>query len=279
MATDPENVPAESGPSPRLPLPLRVLTVFAVAIGLWLFVFHGAPISRTYSRPTHALRAVLTTVLVVPAVLVAWRLLDRRPWTELGIPAGVRPATRNVLLGAACWAAPAALGLALCLVLGLVRITPTAPAPDILLHVAVLIPLVLLYEALPEELVFRGYLQSNLARALRPWQAIAAQAVLFTLFGFVLGTATTPDRILIFLAFALVLGVFRTVTGDIAAGIGFHVAYQTVAQLFVGERASFEVSDTAVFGALVLGGLPFALGWQAMLRLRGKGVDRRSGRG
>jgi membrane protease YdiL (CAAX protease family) len=76
------------------------------------------------------------------------------------------------------------------------------------------------------------------------WQAIGAQAALFTLFGLVLGVAATVDRLLVFFAFALVLGVLRTATGDIAAGIGFHWAFQTTGQLFLGEGAAFDVAGT-----------------------------------
>ncbi|WP_253911439.1 hypothetical protein [Streptomyces sp. CNQ-509] len=65
----------------------------------------------------------------------------------------------------------------------------------------------------------------------------------------------------VFLSFGLLLGVFRVASGDIWAGIGFHVAYQAAAQLFVGEGAVFEVSGEGVFGVLALGGPPFLAAW------------------
>ncbi len=43
-----------------------------------------------------------------------------------------------------------------------------------------LIVLVFLFEALPEELVFRGYMQGNLEQAIGHWGAVLAQAVLFS---------------------------------------------------------------------------------------------------
>lgn len=124
-----------------------------------------------------------------------------------------------------------------------------------------LVLLVFLYEALPEELVFRGYVQRNLLTALPAGQAVVIQAVLFTLFGFLVGVAQSPFRLSLFLTFGLLLGAFRVATGDIWAGIGFHVAYQSVAQLFVGEGAAFEVSGEGVFGLVALGGLPFLAAW------------------
>ncbi|MEU9289461.1 CPBP family intramembrane glutamic endopeptidase [Streptomyces sp. NPDC048275] len=253
-------------------MPWRVLAVFAAAVGLWWFVFYGAPISRTYDRPTHAVRAVLTAVLVVPMVALAWHLLDRRPWAELGLPS-LRVAGRHLLLGVACWAAPAAVGFVLCMGLGWVEIAPRTSAAEITGVAVLLVVLVFLYEALPEELVFRGYLQRNLATVLRPWQAIVGQAALFALFGFLVGVAPTVSRLFIFFTFALVLGVFRVATGDIAAGVGFHLSFQTVAQLFDSEGAVFEVSGTAALGVFALGGLPFTLGWMAMVHLRRERLD------
>ncbi|WAU83357.1 type II CAAX endopeptidase family protein [Streptomyces sp. Qhu-G9] len=261
-----ERVPPAAGHGSRPPMPWRVLTVFAAAVGLWWFVFHGAPISRSYDRPTHAARALLTTALVVPAVLAAWRLMDRRPWADLGLPAP-RVAGRQLLLGAACWMLPSSAGIGLCLWLGWAEVASRASVAEMAGVAALFVLLVFLYEALPEELVFRGYLQRNLLTVLPPWQAVVGQAVLFTLFGFLLGVAPTPDRLFVFFTFALVLGVFRVATGDIAAGVGFHLGFQTVAQLFDGEGAVFEVSGAAVFGVVALGGLPFTVGWTVMVHL------------
>ncbi|WP_143728258.1 CPBP family intramembrane glutamic endopeptidase [Micromonospora cremea] len=250
----------------RPALPWRILIVFAGTVLVWLFVYHGALLGRDYDRPTHVARAILTTLLVVPLVVVARRLLDRRPWTGLGLPS-LRTGWRPLLLGMACWLVPAALGFALCLGFGWVEISPRTSAADALRVAALLVVLVLLYEALPEELVFRGYLQRNLATRLPAWQAVIGQAVLFTLFGFLVGAATSADRLLLFFVFALFLGAFRVATGDIWAGIGFHLAFQTVAQLFGDVGAVFDVVGADVLGLVALGGVPFALGWMAVERL------------
>ncbi|MGW0594235.1 CPBP family intramembrane glutamic endopeptidase [Streptosporangium sp. NPDC002607] len=240
--------------------------MFAVTVLLWLFVYHGTPLGYDYDRLTHAARAVLTTVLIVPMVVAARRLLDRRPWTGLGLPS-LRAGWRRLLLGMVCWLIPAAIGFALCLGFGWVEISLRTSAADALRVTALLVVLVVLYEALPEELVFRGYLQRNLVTVLPAWQAVIGQAALFTLFGFLVGAATSPDRLLVFFLFALVLGGFRVATGDIWAGIGFHLAFQTVAQLFDGPGAVFDVTGLGILGIVALGGLPFSLGWVAMERL------------
>ncbi|MET8466828.1 CPBP family intramembrane glutamic endopeptidase [Micromonospora zamorensis] len=249
---------------PRLALPWRVLVVSVGAVLVWLLV--GAFLDGDYGRPTHVARAILTTVLVVPLVVAARRLLDRRPWTGLGLPS-LRTGWRRLLLGMACWLIPAAVGFALCLGFGWVEIRLRTSAAHALGVAALLVVLVFLYEALPEELVFRGYLQRNLATRLPAWQAVLGQSVLFTLFGFLVGAATSPDRLLLFFVFALLLGGFRVATGDIWAGIGFHVAFQAVAQLFGDVSAVFDVTGSGVLGLVALGAIPFTFGWAAVQRL------------
>lgn len=261
-----DDTPTDSRPA----LPLRILIVFVAAVLLWLFVYHGTPLGYDYDRLTHAARAVLTTVLVVPMVILARRLIDRRPWSGLGLPP-LRTGWRHLLLGMGCWLIPAALGFALCLGFGWVEIELRTSVGGVLRVAALLVVLVFLYEALPEELVFRGYLQRNLLTRVRTWQAVGVQAVLFTLFGFLVGAAPTVDRIATFFVFALVLGVFRAATGDIWAGIGFHVAFQTVVQMFFGGGAVFEAAGVSTLQLVAFGGLPFGLGWLAIERI---GKDR-----
>ncbi|MET8311880.1 MULTISPECIES: CPBP family intramembrane glutamic endopeptidase [unclassified Micromonospora] len=255
-----------TSPDSRLALHWRILIVFTGTVLVWLFLYHGPLLGRDYDRPTHVARAILTTVLVVPLVVAARRLLDRRPWTGLGLPS-LRTGWRRLLLGMACWLIPAAIGFALCLGFGWVEISLRTSATDALRVAALLVVLVFLYEALPEELVFRGYLQRNLATRLPAWQAVIGQAVLFTLFGFLVGAAASLDRLLLFFVFALLLGGFRVATGDIWAGIGFHLAFQTVAQLFGDVGAVFDVTGSDVLAVVAMGAIPFSLGWMAMERL------------
>ncbi|MGW0216279.1 CPBP family intramembrane glutamic endopeptidase [Micromonospora chokoriensis] len=243
---------------PRLALPWRILAVAAGAVLVWLSV--QALLDRDYDRTAHAVGAVLTTLLVVPLVVVARRLLDRRPWAGLGLPS-LREGWRRLLLGMACWLVPAGVGFALCLGLGWVEISVRTSVGDVLRVAALLVVLVFLKEALPEELIFRGYLQRNLATRLPAWQAAVGQAVLFTVFGFLVGAARSVDRLALFFVFALLLGAFRAATGDIWAGIGFHVAFQTVAQLFGDVGAVFDVVGSDVLGVVAMGAIPFSVSW------------------
>ncbi|MGW5560098.1 CPBP family intramembrane glutamic endopeptidase [Micromonospora sp. NPDC003944] len=243
---------------PRLALPWRLLVVAGGAVLVWLLL--GPLLGRDYDRTTHAVGAVLTTAVVVPLVVVARRVLDRRPWAGLGLPS-LRAGWRHLLFGMACWLAPAAVGFLLCLGLGWVEISVRTSVGDVLRVAALLVVLVFLKEALPEELVFRGYLQHHLAARLTAWQAVVGQAVLFTVFGFLIGAARSVDRLALFLVFALLLGAFRAATGDVWAGIGLHVAFQTVAQLFGDVGAVFDVVGADVLAVVAMGAIPFSVSW------------------
>src|SRR5690606_33052973 len=120
------------------------------------------------------------------------------------------------------------------------------------------------YEALPEELAFRGYIQANLESRLGYRGAIVAQAVLFAFWGAALWTLASGtialDRLAMFFFMALVLGMMRGVTGSVWTAIGFHVAFQTVAQLLLNTaRGHFAVDGVNMMQLVALGVVPFSL--------------------
>jgi len=216
--------------SSRPHLLLRVAAVFAAACVIWIVVYTAlAPLGDPHAnRLGHAARALLTAALAVPMVVLARRFLDQRPWRGLGLTA-----PRWALAGAAYWLATAALGTAVTLGLGWADVTAGPWETRTLLLALYLPALVFLFEALPEELIFRGYLYRNLADRFPRWVAVVGQAVLFTAFGTIVGAAGSVDRIILFFTFSLTLGALRVVTGSLWAPIGFHLAFQYVTQ-FVG---------------------------------------------
>lgn len=119
--------------------------------------------------------------------------------------------------------------------------------------------LVLLYEAIPEELVFRGFLYTALAGRWSPAVAVGGQAVLFTVWGTVIGASASIDRIVLFAVFAALLGALRAVTGSVWTCMGFHTAFQVTAQLLTGDHWSqAEVADPGgTVSALAFVAVPF----------------------
>ncbi|NGX16573.1 type II CAAX endopeptidase family protein [Wenzhouxiangella sp. XN24] len=110
--------------------------------------------------------------------------------------------------------------------------------------------LVLIAEAIPEELIFRQALLGKLKRQLGLWQAIAIQALLFMVWAFVFvtllqwtgftnGWSIGWDRALQFLSFGFLLALAKELTGTIWASIGLHLGYQLASQLI--SRGTFPM--------------------------------------
>jgi len=246
----------------------RVGAMWLAVVGIWLFLgwirdaVWGSG-HAGYTLGGHMLSAALATLLTVPLVIVMLRALDRTTLESIGLPFPAN-AARPFLIGILAWSAPFALGLAICLAAGWVTVTPTADWSEILAFLPVLVVLVFLLEALPEELVFRGYIYGQLASGMSRLWAVVLQAVLFSAWGAALWTiavGTVPiDRIAMFFFMGLVLGMLRVVAGSVWASIGLHVAFQSVAQLLLnGPRGHFAITGVETLQLVALGIVPFSL--------------------
>jgi membrane protease YdiL (CAAX protease family) len=216
-----------------------------------------------YALDRHVFMAVLTTALVVPLVVLARHHLDRQPFADLGLALDLSR-LKPLLVGALAWFGPFLVGLGICLGFGLVRIEATVSWSEILAFVPLLIVLVFLLEALPEELAFRGYLQTNLGKLLQPWLAVIVQALLFGSWGVALWLITSggldPLHASLFYVMGAVLGMVRLISGSVWTGIGFHLAFQTAAQLLMNaERGHFQIEGMFWLQVLALGAIPFSL--------------------
>lgn len=254
---------------------LRLGAVFAGATLVWVAVDRSADaiFGPDYQRGRHVFSAVAITALVVPLVVFAYRRLDRLQWSDLrrGSPWA---AGQLLGLGAAGYLIPAGLAVTVLAATGTLEVAPRGSLLAIVGSVLFLAVLVLLYEALPEELVFRGYLYRNLTTALPRWVAVLAQAVLFVLFGMAVGAAGTVDRVVLLFGFAVVQGTIRAVTDTLWMPVGFHLAFQTTEQLVGPSWNRFVVNDLVVLQDLALGLVPLALGVPVVLLLR-RAVPRR----
>lgn len=268
--------PDRQGEPARPPLAVRLVLVLAGAWLIWTGVDHALTAADSLpERVAHAVRALAVAGLAVPLVILARRVLDRRPWTGLGLDRG---GGTSALLGAGLWVGGAALAAVPAALTGLIALGGAAPQCSTMLLALYLPVLVLLLEALPEELIFRGYVYRNLADALPTGVAVLAQSALFALWAVLLGAAATPDRVLLFLSFGYTMGMLRVVTGTVWAPIGFHVAFQTCAQyvtvlagegtLVLTSRVAFDVLVTWLVPIAVVGGVLTHLGAARGLRWR-----------
>ncbi len=259
---------------------IRISLVWVALLAIFLGKTQLATLifGAEYRLDRHIAMAVLTTALVIPLVVVARRLLDREPFAGLGLSLD-SSALKPFLVGALSWFAPFLLGLGLCLAFGLVQIHAIAAWTEILAFVPLLILLVFLLEALPEELAFRGYMQTNLGKILQAWLAVTIQAALFGSWGVALWLITAGGidvaHASLFYVMGAVLGMLRIITGSLWTAIGFHLTFQTVAQLLLNtERAHFAIEGTFWLQIIALGAVPFSLAIPIVERIYRDKVDR-----
>jgi membrane protease YdiL (CAAX protease family) len=267
MATQPES-PVRSASAPRTrpalsqrPWWLRITVVSVVVCGVWVLVgaLAAAFFGPDYALGSHALRAVAVCILVLASLALAMRWEGTRP-SDYGF-AITSELPRGLFVGVASYFIPFLMAASVVLMLNLAQIEISTGALAVAVQGLLILLLVLLYEAIPEELIFRGYLFRVLLERLPVWATIVGQAVLFTLFGFVVGAAVTPDRILMFFLLSISLGYIRQETGTVYATIGAHAIFQLLAQWLLGAQwTTLRVADPGQWFALVaLGVAPFAL--------------------
>jgi membrane protease YdiL (CAAX protease family) len=264
MTTHSPEPPTGAGRLPALstrPWWARVVAVLLLACVVWPLVNAIAVVTfgPEYSLASHGVRAALTTVLVVGALALLLRWENTRPF-DYGLVIGA-DAFRGFAIGAVGYLIPCLIAVVVLIALHLVTFDVSASPLVVIGQGLTVFALVVLYEAVPEEFIFRGYLFRVLAERMPGWATIVTQAVLFCAFGAIVGAAQTFDRLLLFFAFSLSLGYVRQITGTVFASMGFHAVFQTIAQWSANERwDALNVNDPAGWFALVaLGIAPFAL--------------------
>lgn len=241
---------------------IRLLAVFAGACLIWIGLDTSsvAIYGPGYTFPGHVFRAALTfaLVLLLLALLLKWEHAAAR---EYGLLPG-RHTPLNLGLGAVGYLLPLTVAAAAILSLNLAALHVPGTPGEAVGQLAAVLVLVLLYEAVPEELIFRGYLFTLLKQHAPIWAVVPGQAVLFCLFGFAVGAARTPDRLLLFLIFSLGLGVIRAATSSVYVTIGFHAAFQAATQpVLMPHWTAITLDDPERwFSDLAFGLCPLVLG-------------------
>lgn len=202
----------------------------------------------------------IATGLAISAVSVAVialliRFADRGRMRDAGLTS-IREGWRLAVWGVVLWIVPATLTFGVLALLGS-RLSLTVSAPDLAPTVVLLVLAVLLTEALPEEVVFRGYVTTALGALTRGWGTIVIQAVLFTLFAAILRQNWNPTDLSLFVGMGIGLGYLRMITGSVWMPIGFHTAFQVGSQLVL-SHDGVDFAGGAGAAMLALGAIPFA---------------------
>jgi uncharacterized protein len=203
------------------------------------------------SRLRFGIQAAIMSGLVVPGVWWLRRHLDRRPFAGLAM-LGLARSLKGFGLGSGLILVPTAITLLCTALFGWATLSIN-PAPGAVTAIGVGILTAFFFEALPEELLFRGYIFRNLNTAMPKWIAGLMTIGLFALLPvFVVllqqhlfkteiqvgpSDHLTIGYILTMVTFGTFLQYLRVLTGTVWTGIGFHLFF-LMSNRIVGSRAS-----------------------------------------
>lgn len=247
--------PRDTRPPPSAAgLLLRLVAALLATLVIWKIGLSLLPDDPT---PLHRLLSGAVITLLACGFLVLASRIDRIGTHLLGLN-HLRDVLNGVLAGAGLWLLTALPATAVLLWLGMSSVQVASDWPTALASLAILVPAVLLIEAIPEELLFRGYLQGTLARQLSPWLAVIAQAALFVLFAWAIGATAAPGQWSFLPGFALILGGLRLMGGNLGWPMGFHAALMIATQWLL-AHGHFAVGNAMVIQAVAFVALPSAV--------------------
>jgi membrane protease YdiL (CAAX protease family) len=239
---------------------MRAAGVLLLSVIIWRLIgyLNDRYLGDAYNQTHHFFIAVITALLSI-ILIDSVRRMDKLSWKKLGLDT-LRKNAVSFLLGFMVWAIPAALGLIICIMAGWVQITAQTDFSQLLWSVLILLVTVFFIEALPEELIFRGLIYRYFHSLFPHGVTLFMQALVFSLFGYLIGALYSFEQLLFLPGFALILGYLRAVSGNIFTAIGFHTAMMTVTQILSPLHGHFDVSGmlTLQFFAFIL--IPSAVG-------------------
>jgi uncharacterized protein len=207
----------------------------------------------------HWVQAVIMSGLVVPGVWLMRRHVDRRPFAGLEM-LGFARSVKGFALGAGLILVPAAITLLSTELFGWAAVSINL-APSSLMVAGLAVLTAFFYEALPEELLFRGYIFRNLHTVMRQWTASLSTIALFVMLPIFLvplqrhlfqmetqlgaSDGVTVGYLVMLVLFAAFLQYLRVLTGTVWTGIGFHLFFLMAGRGLVGTTPTsfIELSE------------------------------------
>lgn len=223
---------------PLTQLALLLLSAFVLALAgaQALYGLLGAVPDPERLRPATAFPAIALEVLVALAVIViAWRLVERRPPAELGFPAG--HAAANLAAGLGLGAALMSAVIGIMAIAGWYAVTAASVAPASL----AVMTLVWCGVAFTEEWLARGVILRLTEKAAGSWVGLAVSSILFGLAHLANPGAGLVSTAGIVVAGGL-LGAAYLLTRSLWFPIGIHLTWN----LFQGTVYGVPVSGWAI---------------------------------
>jgi membrane protease YdiL (CAAX protease family) len=251
------------------PLPLRIAaawTLGLVALAAAAWAGQSAVETLAVGRLTrYGLQALIMSGLVVPGIWWLRTRIDRRPLAGLEV-LGFRRSLIGFAIGAGLILLPLVVTLVLTDLLGWATVTLNTSTPALGALAAGFFT-VLFFEALPEELVFRGYIYRNLNTVQRRWVAGAVTVALFVLLPVVVvpiqrnllgmeiqvgpSDRITGGYLVMMACFGAFVQYLRILTGTVWTGIGFHLHFVFLNRIVSPrEGALINLSDLTTEGPM-----------------------------
>lgn len=239
---------------------IRIVLVLIFSVIIWNFInfLNQTFFDQEYNWLNRLIMALITTGLTVLLLQVLLKV-DKASWKQLG-QSTFKKNLMSFLLGFFLWTIPAAIGLFICFKFGFVEMTVQTDFGHLFLSIVILFITVFFMEALPEELIFRGYIYRYLNALFPHWGTIILQTLLFFLFAYLVGALYSVEQIQFIPGFAIILGLFRAISGNVWTAIGFHVAIMTATQILHPFHGHFEVNGMFTLQLIAFILLPSAIG-------------------
>lgn len=233
---------------------VMAIVVFIASIVIWrIAIWLSQNLDVSFFRHQQfifALSVCSATLLLITVML----RIHRKNFQWLGLQN-----TKNLVIGLLSYLIPASITLLIAIFTGFIRITLTVSWPQLFTSICLVALLVFLAEALPEELLFRGYFWALFAGKTPVWLLLIIQMLFFVIFAALIGAVSDPLDASFLASFAIVLGIVRRATHSLWGAIGFHLAFMTSQQALGSSWNLISTPQHSQLQMLILSMIPFSL--------------------
>jgi len=226
-----------------IPIWLKVLiALLAIYISMLIAIYLGEMVEPDFIISRYTLQALVLSSLIIASLLVLRNVVDHQLPKSIGI-GNLSDGLKKFFLGLGLFLIPITLTITLTMVFGWGNVTFNS------INLSVLgsgILTVLLFEALPEELIFRGYIYTHLTTDFAKWKASLITILLFVISPVILvsiqnmlninvtiggASSITTTYILSLIFFGVFVQYLRVLTNSIWTGVGFHLFFVYINRL------------------------------------------------
>ncbi|MEP1306984.1 MAG: CPBP family intramembrane glutamic endopeptidase [Balneola sp.] len=222
---------------------LKVLiALLAIYISMLIAIYLGEMVEPDFIISRYTLQALVLSSLIITSLWVLRNVVDHHLPRSIGI-GHLSDGLKKFFLGLGLFLIPITLTITLTVVFGWGNVTFNS------INLSVLgsgILTVMLFEALPEELIFRGYIYTHLTTDFAKWKASLITVLLFVISPVILvsiqrllninvtiggASSITLSYILSLIFFGVFVQYLRVLTNSVWTGVGFHLFFVYINRL------------------------------------------------